>query len=82
MLWPRMPAGERIAAWVTWNLFCVCSSNALPHQRRGVPLHVLRAVFFQRLHQLDPPRSLDSAMLRPSIDTAGSRSRVVDVMKT
>ena len=21
MLWPRMPAGERIAAWVTWNLF-------------------------------------------------------------
>jgi hypothetical protein len=21
MLWPRMPAGERIADWVTWNLF-------------------------------------------------------------
>jgi hypothetical protein len=21
MLWPGMPAGERIAAWVTWNLF-------------------------------------------------------------
>ncbi len=21
MLWPRMPVGERIAAWVTWNLF-------------------------------------------------------------
>jgi len=21
MLWPCMPAGERIADWVTWNLF-------------------------------------------------------------
>jgi hypothetical protein len=21
MLWPRMPVRERIAAWVTWNLF-------------------------------------------------------------
>jgi len=24
MLWPRMPAGERIADWVTWNLFLFC----------------------------------------------------------
>jgi len=28
MLWPRMPAGERIAAWVTWNLFYFGSNEA------------------------------------------------------
>jgi hypothetical protein len=31
MLWPRMPAGERIADWVTWNLFLFWA--ALPYGR-------------------------------------------------
>ncbi len=28
MLWPRMPAGERIADLVTWNLFFFESAGA------------------------------------------------------
>ena len=48
MLWPRMPAGERIAAWVTWNLFFLAQ---LPDKRRRVSLHVLPANFFQSFHQ-------------------------------
>jgi hypothetical protein len=35
MLWPRMPAGERIADWVTWNLFLFLAR--LPNGRGSEP---------------------------------------------
>jgi hypothetical protein len=35
MLWPRMPAGERIAAWVTWNLFLFLAATEELAQNRA-----------------------------------------------
>ena len=52
MLWPRMPAGERIAAWVTWNHFVIALELAqLPDQRRRIALYVILPVVFQSFYQ-------------------------------
>ena len=53
MLWPRMPAGERIADWVTWNLFLFWG-------RRSLTVAVRYAAAGSHTVALNEPRALAS----------------------
>ena len=67
MLWPRMPAGERIAAWVTWNLFFFWApaSKELAQTERGAKQFL--ACFLVRAAPLAPLTQLPHQRRRVSL---------------